>query len=260
MKIKLFTKNIRSDILREIHNPGRRFTAEEHSLATRQEFSEQFQSHESLLRYYLSQNVDKLHPLAMLAQHLNGLRLKKVLSLGAGPCVLEYLLKFALPVDSKVVATDFDAFFIDRAKALLPGIVPLRFDFCRDSLDVLRAGSDGGFDAAVFFGSAYVMDDPEFVRLFGGLRALGIRQILDFHAGYMAWKDMALHLLAPLRESPAMRSFCRRPPLNRDIPAKFHGYCRSRGELRRLYRQAGLMLVEEHYSVGAYKYVAVCDS
>jgi hypothetical protein len=63
------------------------------------------------------------------------------------------------------------------------------------------------------------------------------------------------NLLEPLRKITVMRKLLRRPPLDNHI-GKFHGYSRSRGELRRLYKKAGLSLVEET-SAGAYHYIAI---
>jgi len=88
-----------------------------------------------------------------------------------------------LPEDSKVVATDFNSFFIKKAKLHFPSIIPVEFDFFKDDLSDLQKKLKLDFDLAVFFGSAYVMDDPDFIRHFSKLKEIGVKRIIDFHGG-----------------------------------------------------------------------------
>jgi len=150
-----------------------------------------------------------------------------------------------LPEDSKVVATDFNSFFIKKAKLHFPSIIPVEFDFFKDNpSDLQKLKID--FDIAVFFGSSYVMNDSDFIRQFSGLKEIGVKKIIDFHAGYIPWKRFPIVILSEVIAKINPRRY----------RGKFHGYGRSRDELRRLYKLAGLELILET-SVSPYKYVAV---
>ena len=223
--------------------------------ASEQRLGKYFQSKESLLRWYLSNAPGKLAALGYLIKHIYNNKFLNIISLGAKACVLEYLLKCSLPMDAHVVAMDYSPFFIQKAQKLLPNIIAMEFDFFKD--DILDVNDRLGirFDIAVFLGSIYVMDDLQFIHLFKQLKEIGVKQIIDFYGGYLTWKTIMYNLLEPLRKIKVMRKILRRPPLP-DCVGKFHGYGRSRGELRRLYTEAGLSLVKET-RVGDYHYVAV---
>ncbi|MFH0861103.1 MAG: class I SAM-dependent methyltransferase [Candidatus Altiarchaeota archaeon] len=266
MKYKQYTKSHNLELLKKIDSTER-FTSEELSWITKQEQSKEFKTRESLLRWYLSQNAIKLPALGFLIQHLNDERFKNILSLGAGPCVLEYLLKCALPEDSKVIAADFNSFYIEKAKLHFPSIIPLKFDFFNDDITELQKKSGVDFDVAVFFGSAYVMDDVQFINLFRGLKRTGVRQIIDFYAGYiptsdlpkMFIRDIRSSIVSRLRKIPITKGILNKiKPVGSSYGGKFHGYARSHSELRRLYKEAGVNLIRET-SVEPYKYVAICE-
>ena len=53
-----------------------------------------------------------------------------IVSFGAGATVKENLLKLTLRQKFRVVATDFDAFIVDKAKGFFPEITVKQFDFC----------------------------------------------------------------------------------------------------------------------------------
>lgn len=195
-------------------------------------------------------------------KYVNANGYKNILSLGAGQCVLEYLLKYALTEDSNVIAADFDSFFIKKAKLHFPSIIPVEFDFFKDDLDDLQKKLKIHFDVAVFFGSACVMDDSDFIRQFRSLKEIGVKRIIDFHAGYIPRRRIPAiirsrlisYAASKLRRIEMINKI--RPPSS-SYRGKFHGYGRTRGELRRLYKQAGLDLIQET-AVGCYEYVAVC--
>lgn len=258
MKRKLYTLSHDLKLLKEVDNDGGQFTAEEHAYIVEREFGQSvFKTKEDLLRYYLPGNLAKIASLGFLIDMIKNNEYKSILSLGAGPCVLEYLLKLSLPEETRVIACDFDAFFIEKAKAFFPEIIAARFDFFKDDIMSLQSAIGAKFDLAVFFGSAYAMDDPEFIKLFGDLKKAGVKQMIDFHAGFMDWKHVIINVLRPIRTNSAVRKIFRRPPITREgYWGKFHGYSRSRSELRRLYRKSGLEILREIWVAG-YKYVAI---
>ena len=129
MKRKIYTKTYNADVLKGLGDENSIMTAAEHSYASGQEFGEHFHTTETLLRWYLSQNTDKLAALGFLIDHIYHNGFLNVLSLGAGPCVMEYLLKYSLPINAHVVASDRTSFFIQNAQKLLPNIKAIKFDF-----------------------------------------------------------------------------------------------------------------------------------
>jgi len=248
MKIKLYTKSHDEALLKEVDHGSGQFMASEHAYVIEKEFGKYFETRESLIRWYLAQNSSKLSALAFLIKYCNDNGYKNVLSLGAGACVLEYLLRYALPDDGKVVAIDFNSFFIKKAKLHFPSIIPAKFDFFKDDLSDLQKKLKLDFDLAVFFGSAYVMDDSDFIRHFSKLKEIGVKRIIDFHAGYISRRKIPVIILSKVLNK--IRSHRYR--------GKFHGYGRSRGELRKLYKQAGLDLIQEA-SIAPYEYVSICE-
>lgn len=259
MKRKLYTLSHDVGVLKEVDNNGGQFTAEEHAYAIEKEFGETvFKTKENLLRNFLPGNLLKLGALGFLIDSIKKNEYRNILSLGAGQCVLEYLLKMSLPEESKVVACDFDSFFIEKAKEFFPEIIAKRFDFFKDEISSLQSEFNMGFDLAVFFGSAYVMDDKEFIKLFSDLKNIGVKEIIDFHAGYMDWKGVISNYLHPLSRNPAVRRILHKPPIAVEgYRGKFHGYSRNRSELIKLYKSSGLELRGETSVAGSYKYVAI---
>lgn len=225
-----------------------RFTAEEHSYVTEKEFGNIFKSKEALLDAYFREDYSKLSALGFLIKHIYEEGYKNILSLGSGTCVLEYLLKCALPEKSEVIATDFDSFMIRNAKRLFPSIKALVLDFCKDDLSKIK---EMRIDLAVFFGSSYVMDDTEFISLLSKLKDLKVKEIIDFHAGYIQMKEIPklifMKIGGDIMEKFGLLKF----------RGKFHGYRRTRGELRRLYQKAGLKIVRE-LAIQPYRYIAIC--
>jgi len=257
MKRKLFTTTPRADLLKKIDLNTGPFTADEHAYLNKQEYGDKFLSRDKLLRWNLSQSNQMLTALDFFIMHLIETGFTNILSLGSGKCVTEYLLQCALP-DLKVIATDFDSYLIDKAKNFFPNIISIRFDFIKDILQKLQNDLSCNFDIAVFFGSSYVMDDSEFVHLFNELKRIGVKEIIDFHAGYMDFRSIIYHMGFLLFNKIIRILRIKKLKLKDEVLRKFHGYTRSRSELRRLYKESDLNLVQE-ISVGTYKYVAICN-
>ncbi len=127
-----------ADLLRSIDNGGGQFTAEEHAYVTEQESAASFVSQRELVKQYLTDNHGNLAALdfAMAVASDNGAT--RLLSLGAGQCVLEWLLQMALPETGFVVATDFDPYFVRKADELFPELRTTTFDFFNDEVQRAR--------------------------------------------------------------------------------------------------------------------------
>ena len=226
---KLYTHSHSIDLLKEIDNDGEQFTAEEHAYIMKTAFGKNvYKTRENLLRHWFSIDHSKLGSLSYLIEEINTKEFKNILSLGAGYCVLEYLLELSLPEKVKVIACDFDSFLIDKAKDFFPSITTKYFDFFSDDIKSLQSKLNIEFDLVVFFGSAYVMNNMEFIKLFGDLKKLGVKQVIDFHAGYSSSismfnnyyirpflnRDMSFkRLLKLLKENFLIRKIFRKPPI-----------------------------------------------
>lgn len=234
--IRLYTKSYDIGLLKQTGNSL--FTGEEYARVTEVEFAKILESKESAIRYDIP---EKLKALCFLICHIMSKGYKNVLSLGAGRCTLEYLMKEILPEDIKIVATDFNQYYLNRAKHLFPEVTVLPFDFFKDDVMDITKNTGIKFDVAVFLGSAYAMDDKTFIKLFSRLKEIGIKEIVDFHAGYLIIKDLIYYMLLWLKEYPAIRRLFRKQPIYR---GKLHGYARTCWELRWLYKKAGWKIKE----------------
>lgn len=251
---KVYTRPLPPGLASRIGDNRRVMTAEEHALFTAGEVGASFESRDALVRWYMEGHSAKLPAVELAAREARARGYRSVLSLGSGPCVLEWELSRALP-GCKVVASDYDAVWTERAGRLFPGLAVLRFDFAAGDLPALFKEFGGAPDMAVFFGSSYVMTDEQFLRVFRALRESGVREVIDFQAAFLGWMDC-------LREwSPATAlkkiGFVRRV-FGKGPVGRFHGYARSRGALRRLYSAAGWRLAGE-CAAGSYRYAGICE-
>ena len=196
-----------------------------------------FDTPESIVSWYILKGNRKVKFLSLdfLIGFINEKKPKKILSLGAGPCIMEYLLKMCIPEDYKVTATDFNSYQIKRAKKLFPLINPKVFDFTKD--DVKKLGDN--FDLVVFFNSSFTMNDSEFIHLVDMIKKLGVKYIIDFSG------------CIPLNRMPRIfleQTWCKLKYIfisYKQPESKIRGYIRSKGERKRLYRKAGLRIIED---------------
>lgn len=257
MKAKMYTKSHDKFLLKNVDNDGGQFTADEHAYVTEKEYGDIDKL--SFIQGYLSGNYEKLASLPFLIKHIETKGFKNILSLGAGQCVLEWLLQQALPLEVKVTACDFDSFFVNKARECLPGIRVEQYDFFKDSIDSLQDKIGVKFDLVIFYGSAYVMDDPDFIKQLSALKKGGVKQIIDFHAGFIPLSEVfRKYIISILSRVKRMVS----KALNREKPdwkGKFHGYGRSHRELTALYKKADFRIVKE-LSLANYKYIAILEA
>jgi hypothetical protein len=155
-----------------------------------------------------------------------------------------------------VVACDFDHFFISKAKLFFPDIIVEKFDFFNDDLILLKEKLNIDFDLAIFFFSAYVMDDNKFIKLFSDLKTLNIKHVINFYAGFINFPQMISYMLDPLKKSQIIRQIFHKKPI--EEKGWLHGYARDRTELRKLYKKSGWYKIRE-ISMGECNYVAILE-
>ena len=245
MKVKAYTSSHSPEILKSL-DPGSIFDSDEYTKITQMERKKDFNSKDSLIQYYLKNNWKKLGSLGFLINYINNNNYKNVLSLGSGEFVLEHLLKTALGPNVQVTGCDFNEFFVLKAKEFFPKINVVNFDFFKDSF-AQAFGSHHEFDLIFSFGSLYVLDDDEFVKLIQEIKEKNDTEIIDFHAGVINWK----HLIA---RSTIIKNIFNLPL---DSPyRKFIGWNRNARALKKLYMKSGLT-IKRKFKDKAYRHVAI---
>lgn len=250
MKFKIY-----ATLGRDVYSPNtiRDLTMEEGLAICQAEWDRYFQDRESLIEWFLNTESNNYGALLFLYRLIlkNGYR--GVLSLGAGSCVTEFLLKQWLPDDAEIVAVDHNPYYIEKSRPLFPSLTIERFDFLKDDVTALQKLFAKDCDVVVFFGSSYAMDDAAFIKLFAGLRTLGVKTIIDFHAGFLRQRWIPLALLTGLKWT--LIDKLKLKALMRGVFV--HGYARTRSELRNLYKQAGFTSVKETSVNPQFRYVAI---
>jgi len=254
MKVKLYAPGYES-----LGNKGEvLLSSEERTNITRERFAKHYENKSSLVSWYLSTETAKLEALRHLIEYAYQHRTFNVVSFGSGTCVLESLLKMALPKGSRVVALDYDQHSISKAKHFFPEITALQFDFIKGDYGQLFKNLGGQFDLAIFMGSSAAMDDGDLIRVYSTLREVGeITHLIDFCAGYLTWIDCIKAPFKPIKRSTRVRRLL---GLSCDgYPGLFHGFGRSRSSLHRTYRKAGYGTIKRLPAAG-YKYIAAIRS
>ena len=224
MKFKIYTETY-SEEIRDACN--HRYTSQEYSTLISKQNSDKYSSKKDILRDFLSKDSRKLIALDYLIQHIQKRNYHNILSLGSGTCVIEYLLSCALPKNTNIVATDFNEFCLSKSKIFFPEIISEKFDF------------------AFFLGSAYVLDDDEYVDVLRQLQDSGIDGIIDFSPALVPYAKLPLMILGEIKNS-----------ITKSFQGKFHGYSRTKNDFRYIYKKTGFQ-IEKEFQLGPYDYVSV---
>lgn len=233
MKIKLYTKSHPIELLKKYSNNNEIFTAKEHSKIVEEGSGEIFKSKSKLLESYLSNDIEKISSIKILIDRIKKKNYKVVASLGSGPSVLEYFLYLSIPKNKQIISSDFDTFTVRKSNEFFPEFKTIEFDFFRDTIKKF----DTQIDMVFFFGSSYVMDDNQFIKLLKDIKSHGIKEIVDFHVGCMKYKDPIIHVLKTLKNFVI--------PNKDKFKGKFHGYLRNKGHIKKLIKEAGWFVSSE---------------
>jgi len=183
--------------------------------------------------------------------------LKHIISFGAGPCVLEHLLGLACPPpDYRIVATDFDAYYIEKAKKYFYNIESFQFDFFNDNLKEFSE-IDMKLNIGISFESFYVMNNEQYISLLKQCKECKIKTIIYFSASTIDMKSAFSFLLIPdkLKRNLFLRRLLGKESL--DYRGKLHGYARDQRELKKLYLAAGYELERKFSLPKSYKNVFI---
>jgi hypothetical protein len=242
MKFKIYTG---SNAGEDREGCDHRYTSQEYSTLSLRQYCESFSSKEAIIREFLSKDSRKLIALDYLIQHIRKRNYRSVISLGSGACVIEYLLSCGLPENTRIVATDFNDFYISKSKLFFPEIISEKFDFYRDNIEQLSKKTGIQFEFAYFLGSAYVLDDNEYVGILNQLQDSGIEGIIDFSPALVPYSQVPVTILGEIKNS-----------ITKTFRGKFHGYSRTQNDMRYIYKQTGFT-IEKELQLGPYTYVSV---
>jgi hypothetical protein len=162
-----------------------------------------------------------------LAAEIRAKGYRRILSLGAGNGECEAALRAKVP-GVEIIATD------------------------RDTLDFRNPEKSGvwgsrDIDLAYFMGSSYVLSSGELAGFLRYLRWRGIRNVIDFNPACHGITELPWMVTAVVK-ARVVEGF------------KAHGYTRTRGKLRRIYREAGWSVKREVFNLGSYRHVAVLEA
>ena len=237
-------------------------SGEEHSKLSEIDLGEFFVDRKSTLRWYFSYlaNYTKITSLGLLVKTLVD-RAKDnpdaigggVLSLGAGPCVLEHMLADILP-DMRVYACDYDSYMIDNARRQFKNITASQFDFYKDDAQTFVRDNDIRF--VVMFGSSCSMDDEKYRDFLRGLHDSPVEGIITFEAGMVPPSSLMKSYIITLLYC------CKHYFLTRDKKTLlrtgcFHAFCRTKSEFRRIYKASGWKFRELDKSLQTYPLISL---
>jgi len=241
---------------RTLHSPDvhigsldRRPDATEHRQLLEAQGFPAIRSREELVGRFLRTESRKLRVVDFLIRYVQEHGVQSIISLGAGTGVPEYLI--ALATGCQVVASDYDPLHVRQASDLL-GIQACEFDITGGDFSKFPVATSSP-KLVLLVGSAYVMDDEEFVHLLGSMAAAGRPRVLDFELGYIDLPTRIALYRRDLVRLPMVRQVFRRA----HAPAlgKMHGFQRDRAALRTIYRRAGWKLARE-FKLPPYSYAA----
>jgi len=251
MKVKLYTKSYDKNLIKKI-NPSKIFSAEEHNYASENHYKGKFDSKEDYINHFFLENPKALEQIPFIINFIKHHNLNNIYSLGSGTCVLEFLISNSISSNRNIFASDYDSFLISKAQEFLisksKNLNIFKFDFFEDDINEIMADMSNP-DLVIFFGSAYVMNDEQYIKLLRNLKKSGVKYIIDFYAGFIDkkqfYKNLVKNILNPLINF-----------VYRNNLGKFHGYGRDKKALRDIYKLSNLTLIKE-LKIANYKYVSI---
>ena len=257
MKIKLYTQNHDLEFLGNIENNDEIFSAKAHAYMTEKQFGPKFDSPQKLINGYLNLDHNKLEALSFLIDYIKLNNIKNMISFGAGECVLEHILSgICSPPEFKIIATDFDEFFIEKAKEFFPNISPFKFDFFTDNLIDFCKDKMTNIDLGISFNSLYVMDDFQFIDFLKQCHALEIKKIIYFSSATLSLSAIIKHLIF---QNNNIRKLFNKKLINHKNKGKFHGYARSKSQLKKIFKKGGYSILKNTSLHRSYKNVYILN-
>ena len=244
MKIPIYTNYYDASILKKIKSNKNKFTAKEHSLASKIFYNDSYKFKEDLLFDYVTNNNNKLTDLEFILNFIKKKKLYNIVSLGSGKSVQEYIMSLCLNEKFRIYTLEYDSFFVSNAKNHFSSkkLKSFNFDFFNDKILDFLYKKNIKPDLCIFFGSSYVMDDSCFIKLFSDLKLSKTKYIIDLYAGFIDYFDLLKYYISY--------------PFKNKKNLKFHGYARNKFHLRKLYKNSNLKILKE-LNFGSYRHVSI---
>lgn len=192
-----------------------------------------FQSKEEYLSYH-QREKEKIERTWHLIQFCKERNIKSILSIGAGESITEITLKKYLP-NIEITCTDYDPFICKKLSDLFGDINFKVFDMKKD--DLTHLGEH--FDLITFFGSAYVMKNDEYTKLFKKLHKFTPRYIYMLEP-YLVLKQRIYHIMWYAYQ--AVKIVFNRSPSSISNGGLVHGYIRDIKEYVRIFKESGFKI------------------
>ncbi len=229
-----------SDEVKRAHTTGAMLTSDEHSEMSELEWKDVFCDKEEYIRWYFTylSNSKKLDALGLVLDFCKRKKVKSVLSLGAGPGVLEYFLNEMTGIN--VIAADYDRFLCKKANDLLGsatrGFKSIEFDFYKD--DLASIVKNNHVDLIVMFGSGCSMDDERYLHFLKTCRAIQVPNMLLFEAGVYKthiYRKMWIHTFKHIIKQKVLGQYKLHKPI------AIHAWGRSERNLHKIYNNSGFI-------------------
>ncbi len=225
-----------SEEVKKTHNTGCLLTSEEHSQMSEQEWGDAFHDKDEYVRWYFNylSNSKKLDALGVALDFCINNKVKNILSLGAGPGVLEYFLSEMIGVD--IVVADYDRYLCEKAKDFFGSekYKSVIYDFYKDDLSSIL--TDNNIDFIIMFGSSCSMDDDTYSRFLKGCNEMKVPYLLLFEAG------VCKNQVYRKRWLSIAKQICREKLLRQHkvyTPVAIHAWYRSEKILHKIYNNSG---------------------
>jgi hypothetical protein len=261
MKYKIFTQNYSDPVaLKKISANNRVFSSQEHTMMSENELAGIFNSYDNILKqWFRKNNPSKISSLIKVLQKIDLLDKPAVFgSFGSGDSVLEHLLKYAINENSVIISTDFDEFFVQKSKEFFKNISSYKFDMFNDNVFDLLNEAKTNIDCAIFMISSYALDDEHYIKILSDLKKNNVKYVIDFCGAFIDKKKYFFYIFRNislfLKKNKILRKLAGK---EQDFyQGKFHGYARSKNELRRIYGESKSKILHE-LSIEDFKYIAV---
>ena len=217
------------------------------------------------ITHYLKLNWKKLRVLDDVLKFLMANNCRRILSVGSGEAVLEYMLKEYAKIekyDLDVFASDLSDLHVLTSKNFFHELEFYKFDFTNNPVSQIL-DQCGKVDAILSFGSFYVMNDNELSSFLNDAAEASIRYVIDFHAGCIVDKGEYLNAV---KHSKMVKDGIEK--LHEENPntvvssgVVFHGYARMPHQILSVYNNSG-WTVSEIFNISeidAYKFTVAFE-
>lgn len=217
-------------------NTNKILTAEEHSKMSEIDFKKYFISKESLINWYFSylSNIEKIDIISLIGREIKVGEIQRILSIGAGPSVIEYGIKKIFGDRIELICVDYDSYIIKNVKRLFPDILADQFDFTQDSInEIIKRYSP---DTILMVGSGCSMDNHQLQKFLKEIRSENVKRIYCFEAAIVSKITIGKICLNRIVHLFKEKTY--------NFNHSFHAYYRTKKETLKIFYNSGWKIKE----------------